>query len=145
MDNLPIGKLLRIFPLGWDPFLVPLLFLIDTNDLAKMLLLSVTHEINLFANEFNNYLAKINNWDFKWKINFNPDRSKQAQEVVFSQKSKKITLSSRFFNNILATQSSSQKQSEVILEDKLKFCKYLKMMTSKIDKIIRQLGKLQKL
>ena len=41
------------------------------------------------ANEMNNDLAKINNWAFRWKMNFNADLSKQAQEVIFSQKSKK--------------------------------------------------------
>ena len=32
----------------------------------------------------------INNWSYQWKINFNPDPNKQAQEVIFSRKTKKI-------------------------------------------------------
>ena len=36
------------------------------------------------ANELNNNLAKISTWVFQWKMNFNPDPNKQAQEVIFS-------------------------------------------------------------
>ena len=46
-------------------------------------------------------------WDLKWKINSKQDTSKQTPEFAFSEKSKKITLLSLFFNNIQLTQSSS--------------------------------------
>ena len=32
----------------------------------------------------------IHNWVLQWKINFNPDPTKQAQEVIFSRKTKKL-------------------------------------------------------
>ena len=54
-------------------------------------LFSLIHDINMSVNELNNDLAKINNWACKWKMNFNPDPSKQAQEVIFSCKLKKIS------------------------------------------------------
>ena len=71
-----------------------LLFLIYINDLLKLIadgtsLYSITHDISTSANEVNNDLAKINNWAFQWKMNLNQDSSKQAQEVIFSCKSKK--------------------------------------------------------
>ena len=71
----------------------PLLFLIYINGLssdlsskAKLIaddtsLFSVTHDITTSANELKNDLKKINNWDFQWKMSFNPDPSKQAREV----------------------------------------------------------------
>ena len=37
----------------------------------------------------NEGLEKIGIWAFKWKMNFNPDPNKQAQEIIFSRK--KIT------------------------------------------------------
>ena len=42
-------------------------------------------------------LELINNWAFQWKMQFNPDRNKQAQELYFSkiagnQKSLDLTL-----------------------------------------------------
>ena len=33
---------------------------------------------------------KINHWAFQWKISFNPDPSKQAQEVIFSRNLQKL-------------------------------------------------------
>ena len=83
----------------WDIFL----FLIYINDLsgdlsskAKLFpddtsLFNVAHDINTSANELNNDL-KVRNWVFQWKMSFNPHPSKQAQEVIFSQKLKKKTI-----------------------------------------------------
>ena len=34
----------------------------------------------------NKDLELINNWAFQWKMQFNPDRNKQAQELYFSKK-----------------------------------------------------------
>ena len=83
-----------------------LLFLIYINDLtegrssnAKLFaddtsLFSVIHDIQTPANSLSKDLEKINNWDNKWKMNFNPDTNKQAQEVIFSLKFKASNLSS---------------------------------------------------
>ena len=69
----------------------PLLFLIYINNLSGDLsskakffaydtsLFSVTHDIITSANELNNDLKKISDWAFQWKMSFNPDPSKQAQ------------------------------------------------------------------
>ena len=68
----------------------PLMLFIYINDRAAGLssnakifadgtsLLSVTHDIDTFANKLNNDLAKINNWAFQWKMNFNLDSSKHT-------------------------------------------------------------------
>ena len=81
----------------------PLLFLIYINDLpdglssnAKLFaddtsLFSVVHDINTSTIELNSDLKKINDWAFQWKMTFNPDSSKQAQEIIFSRKLKKAT------------------------------------------------------
>ena len=84
----------------------PLLFLIYINDLSDGLttnarlfadnvsLFSVLDNINLSATNFNNDLSKINAWVNQWKMTFNLDPNKQAQEVIFfSQNQKLITLS----------------------------------------------------
>ena len=90
------------FPQG--SILDPLLFLIDINDLtdglssnAKLFadrtsLFSVVHNANTTAKELNNDLVKISRWAYQWKMSFNPDPSKQAQEVIFSRKTKKNTI-----------------------------------------------------
>ena len=74
----------------------PLLFLIYISDLPKGLssnaklfaddtsLFSVIHDSSTTRNELNNDLLKLNNWAYQWKMSFNPDPNKQAQEVNFS-------------------------------------------------------------
>ena len=73
-----------------------MLFLIYINDLSDGLksecklfaddtsLFSVVNDINTSASDLNEDLEKIGNWAFKWKMNFNPDSDKQAQEIIFS-------------------------------------------------------------
>ena len=59
---------------------------------------------------------KISNWAFQLKVIFNPDASKQAQEVIFSRKIKKNTHSSLVFKNAIVSQTNSQKHLEVTLD-----------------------------
>ena len=47
---------------------------------------SIVHKMNTSTINFNNYLNKIKNSAIQWKMNFNPDPSKQGQEVIFSRK-----------------------------------------------------------
>ena len=89
----------------------PLMFLIYINDLSDGLvsdeklfaddtsLFSVVHDVNTSANDLNKDLASINNWAYQWKMSFNPDPTKQAQEVIFSRKTK--TLSHPYFSTTL--------------------------------------------
>ena len=49
-------------------------------------LFSVVHYINTSASDLDEDLQEIGNWAFKWKMNFNLDPNKQAQEIIFSKK-----------------------------------------------------------
>ena len=40
------------------------------------------------ASELNDDLEKISHWAYQWKMKFNPDPTKQANEVIFSRKNK---------------------------------------------------------
>ena len=42
------------------------------------------------SQKLNNDLDKVSLWANKWKMSFNPDPSKQVQEVIFSQKINKV-------------------------------------------------------
>ena len=75
----------------------------------------MAHDINTSANELNNDLKKVSNWAFQWKMSFNPDPSKQAQEVIFSRKLKKVTHPPLVFNNASVSQCKSQKHLGIIL------------------------------
>ena len=135
----------------------PLLFLIYINDLSEGLpsnaklfaddtsLFSVIHDSNTSALELNSDLAKINRWAFQWKMSFNPDPKKQAQEVIFSRKSKAISHPPLVFNNNNVIQTTSQKHLGIILDTRLSFEKHLETVLCKINKTIGLIRKLQNL
>ena len=50
---------------------------------------SVVHNNNTSAEVLNKDLQRIPEWEHKWKISFNPNIKKQAQEVIFSRKKAK--------------------------------------------------------
>ena len=95
-------------------FLGPIFFLIFINDLPDNLasnfklfandtsLFSVAQGAILSAKDLNDDLKKINKWVFQWKMSFNPDPNKQAQEVIFSGKLKSNN-SSLTCNNTVVT------------------------------------------
>ena len=76
----------------------PLFFLIYVNDLATDLksnvklfaddtsLFSIVSDLLQTANILNEDLDKIRGWAKQWNTAFNPDPTKQVQEVVFSKK-----------------------------------------------------------
>ena len=51
-----------------------------------MSLYAIVKHINESAIILNNDLLLISKWDFNWKMLFNPDPTKLAQEVIFSKK-----------------------------------------------------------
>ena len=53
-------------------------------------LFSVVHDISTSASDINNDLTLISNWDFQWKMSFNPDPGKQAQKIIFSRKKNEV-------------------------------------------------------
>ena len=106
---------------------------------------SVIQDINLSAKNLNDYLKKINKWAFQWKMSFNPDPNKQAQEVIFSRKLIKTNHPSLNFNNTVVIQSTSHKRLGMILDTKLDFQEHLKGKLSKIGNTTGLLRKLQKI
>ena len=73
----------------------------------------------------NNDLEKISNWAFQWKMSFNPDINKQAQEAIFSCKLQKSNHHSLTFNGTSVTQSEIQKHLGMFLDSKPDFKKHI--------------------
>ena len=108
-------------------------------------LFSVIHNSQTSANVLNKDLEVIHNWTFQWKMNFNSDLTKQAQEVFFSRKTKKLPHPPLVLNNANVTQPIYQKHLGIILDSKLRFENHINMVTTKINKTIGLLRKLQNL
>ena len=106
-------------------------------------LFSIAYDINASSNDLNNDLKIISDWAHQWKMSFNPDPAKQAQEVIFSRKKIKPSHPEIFFNNSPVFQSSSQKHLGMILDSKLNFLEHLQNVTNKINKTIGLLRKLR--
>ena len=77
------------------------------------------------------------------KMSLNPDPNKQAQEVIFSSKSKNIRHPPLIFNKSKVFQSKTQKHLGLILDNTLSFEEYLTVMGAKVSRTIALLGKLQ--
>ena len=134
----------------------PLLVLIYRNDLSDNLtsnaklfaddtsVFSVVYDVNTSAKELNDWaLIIVNDWAFQWKMSFNPDPSKQAQEIIFSRKSKRSTHPPLIFNNNNFSQTYSQKHLGVILDFKLTFEEHLNNVLAKVNKAVSLLRKLR--
>ena len=107
-------------------------------------LFSVVHDVNTSSTVLNNDLRKISDWAIQWKMSFNPDPSKQAQEVIFSRKRQNPNHDSIYFNNNLVNQVPSQwKHLGMHLDAKLKFEKHLDNIMSTVAKTVGLLRKLQ--
>ena len=87
---------------------------------------SVVHDVTQSTNELNYDLGKISNWFYQWKMSFNPDKSKQAQEVILSHKTQRVIHPPAVFNNMPAVCSSCQKHLGIYLDEKLNFSNHIK-------------------
>ena len=76
-------------------------------------------------------------------MSFNPDPSKQAQEVIFSSKVNTESHSPLTFNNNIVYEAKSQKHLGIILDNRLSSEGHLRLVFSKINRTIGLLRKLQ--
>ena len=131
-------------------------FFVYINDLPKGLssnaklladdtsVFSVTHDNSTTTNELNDDLVKISNCAYQWTMSFNTyPNNKQAQEIIFIRKNKKINHPPLTFNKSTEGQTKSQKHFGVILDSSLSFDEHLISVESKTIKTICLLQKLQ--
>ena len=115
----------------------PLLFLIYINDLERY----TKSNINFFADDtmrfsivkdpvksaddLNHDLDVICQWAYQWKMEFNPDPSKQATEVLFSCKNVSPGHPYLISNGTVIKKVNEQKHLGLILDSSLSFKKHL--------------------
>ena len=83
------------------------------------------------ANNLNHDLKIIQQWAHQWKMEFNPDPTKQATEVLFSCKKSSPNHPQLIFSGTSVAKVNEQKHLRLILDSKLTFEKHLN------DKIIK--------
>ena len=113
----------------------PILFLIYIDDLTEV----VDSDIRIFADDtfifrladqnsseaLNRDLENITKWAYQWKMLFNPDISKQAVEIIFSNKREKSIHIPLTFNGIPVKLADETKHLGMILDSKLSFEKHI--------------------
>ena len=116
----------------------PLLFLVYINDLTD----NISSSMRLFADDSSLFLrvrdiqvchntlmsdlGKITQWANQWKMQFNPDITKQAIEIILSQKrSCKPNHPPLSFNGIPVKRETDTKHLGFILDDRLSFRKHI--------------------
>ena len=124
-----------------------LLFLVYTNDLEKSIksnvkffaddtmLFSIVKNPELSANDLNHDIGVIHQWAHQWKLEFNPDPTKQATEVLFSCKTSNPNHPQIMFNGTVVAKMNEQKHLGLILDSSLSFKKHL------TEKIIKSISK----
>ena len=76
-------------------------------------------------------------------MSLNPNLSKQAQEIIFSRKTTKNSHPLLRFNNSIVSQSPYQKHLGIFLDAQLTFEEHLKVTTTKVNRTIEMMRKLQ--
>ena len=111
----------------------PLLFLIYINDLEKnirsnvkffaddTMLFSIVKDPVISANTLNNDLDIIYQWAQQWKMEFNPDPTKQATEVLFSCMKVTSNHPQLIFNGTAVVKVNEQKHLGLTLQPGLSF------------------------
>ena len=126
----------------------PLLFIIYINDLPDNIQSTCkifADDTSLFSHvfdkyksqsELNNVLQIMSSWAFQWKMQFNPDPNKQAQEVYFSKKSNNENSLPVTFNNAKVVTCSTHKHLGLLLDKPLSFNEHIQRKMNKCYKMI---------
>ena len=131
----------------------PLFFLICINDVSKNLkstvklfaddtsIFHVVKDLNT-AENLNHDCTRISEWTYRWKMSFNLDPSKQAQEVLFSNKATMTNHPNIIFNGNMVQKSANQKHHGLILDEKRTFNDHITSKLTTVNKLTSALRKL---
>ena len=81
--------------------------------------------------DLNHDLVIIDNWAKQWKMSFNPDPTKPAEEILFSHKKSKPYHPPLFFSGIEVKRVIEHKHLGLTLDSKLNFVAHINEKSSK--------------
>ena len=126
----------------------PLLFLIYINDLEDGIkshvkffaddtsLFSIVKDPVVSALNLQHDLDRITEWACQWKMSFNPDPTKQAEEILFSHKLNNPDHPPINFNNIEVKRVTDHKHLGLNLDPKLSFTKHICEKLELLEKVL---------
>ena len=132
----------------------PLLFLTYIKDLPNNIqptckifadatsLFSHVFEKYKLQSELNIDLQIISNWAFQWKMQFDPDPNKQAQQVYFSKKSNNKNSLPVIFNDAKVVTCSTHNHLGLLLDKRLSYNEHIQ---SKMNKRYKMIGVIKRL
>ena len=124
----------------------PLLFLIYINDVPEGLksnaklfaddtsFCSIAKNKNDSTKNLTHDLSLISKCVFKWKMLFNSDSTKPAQEVIFSRKNGDSAHPNTSFNDMSVERASQQKNLRIYLDKRLNFKMHIETVLCKVNK-----------
>ena len=106
-----------------------------------MSLFTIVKEKNESTNIITNDLLQISKWAYNWKMLFNPDPDKPAQEVLFWRKNKVQVHPTINLSNIQVERASYQKHLGILIDEKLNLKQRIDSVIPKINKGISVIKK----
>ena len=101
------------------------------------MLFSIVKDPEISANDLNHDLEVIHQWAHQSKLEFNPDSTKQATEVLFSCKTSNTNHPQIMFNGTIVAKMNEEKHLGLTLDSSLSFKKH---HNEKIIKAKKNLG-----
>ena len=89
------------------------------------MLFSIVRNPEISANNLNHDLDVIRQWAHQWKLEFNPDSTKQFTQVLFSCKKSSPNHPQIMFSGTVVATMNDQKHLGLILDFSLSFKKHL--------------------
>ena len=88
-------------------------------------LFSIVRDIATSTEELSNDLINISKWAYQWRMIFNPDLTKQVQEVIYNRKLSKPVCPNLTFDKSHVSKTEFEKHLGLILDNKLNFNEHL--------------------
>ena len=128
MSGIPQGSVLGT--------LLFLIYISDLHDGRKALCKIFADDTSLFSKVYD--LEKKSDWIYQWKMQFNPDPNKHANEFIFSQKTSSNNLLHPpiKFNINDISKCHHQKHSGIVLDSKLNFSAHIDHKIKRCNRII---------